>query len=66
MVYVPELKRITAEEAQETCVEGDLDGNCSGKDHEEQARLRRLGAWNSQYLWQVASRSLSQLAIFHI
>lgn len=37
----------------------------SVKDLEERERLRRLGAWNREYIWQVASRSTSHLVIFH-
>ena len=37
----------------------------SVKDLEERERLRRLGAWNREYIWQVAARSISQLIIFH-
>ncbi|XP_076435826.1 uncharacterized protein LOC143275531 [Babylonia areolata] len=38
----------------------------SRSDLAEMERLRKLGAWNREYLWHVGSRSLSQLVVFHI
>ena len=29
-------------------------------------KLERLGGWNREYLWQVASRCLSHLVVFHV
>ena len=48
----------------------DLDGDgaekYSRRDLEEMDILRRLGTWNRDYLWHVASRSVSHLIVFHV
>ncbi|KAK7094086.1 uncharacterized protein [Littorina saxatilis] len=46
--------------------EGGVDASSGTASETDADKLQRLGGWNREYLWQVASRSVSHLIVFHI